>query len=195
MSSEQVAAARSCSATEPAPAVAQRSRLSNASAISVRYVCPAEGRRSTTSQRSRGRGCMRESDEALSSTPSNRRFADLLAARLSRRTVLLGGFVAAGCALIGPGAAPTHRPPHPAGSSGSGVSRSGKPTRWWCAGLHGRGPLRLGRPDLRRPGVQGRREQHRRRSRQRQAGMHHDGIHFFPLPVGLAAARTAACSP
>ena len=46
---------------------------------------------------------MRQADDALSNHSSSPSFEAVLTARYSRREVLVGGLVAAGAALLGPG--------------------------------------------------------------------------------------------
>ena len=126
---------------------------------------------------------MRETDEALSNYSSNRRFADVLAARLSRRKVLVGGFVAAGYALIGADAFPAR----PAAASsrlfGFGSIPIGKadavvvPEGYVAEVLYAWGDPISNGPTFKGDASNTTEEQ------AQQAGMHHDGIHFFPLPM------------
>ena len=127
---------------------------------------------------------MREGDEALSNHSCNRRFADVLAARLSRRTVLHGGLFAAGLALMGVDGLPARS----AGASGHLFGfRSipiGKadalvvPEGYVAEVLYAWGDPISGGPGFKPDASNTAEEQ------TQQAGMHHDGIHFFPIPLG-----------
>ncbi|MGH7386384.1 MAG: PhoX family protein, partial [Candidatus Rokuibacteriota bacterium] len=115
-----------------------------------------------------------------------RTFHDVLQARLSRRTLLTGGLVTAGLGLMaacarpgGPGAAVAQTPL--IGFTGVPVSTADAlvvPPGYVAQVLYAWGdPISDGpafRPDASNSVA----------DQLRQAGMHHDGMHFFPLPAG-----------
>jgi secreted PhoX family phosphatase len=127
---------------------------------------------------------MRQADDALSNPSSNLSFETVLAARYSRRQVLAGGLVAAGAALLGSGGL---RPGQARAQSGllgfRGVPVSTTdtvvvPADYSAEVLYAWGdPIGDGpafRPDASNTIA----------DQERQAGMHHDAIHYFPLPLG-----------
>ena len=127
---------------------------------------------------------MRESDEALSNHSSNRRFADVLEARLRRRTVLHGGLVAAGLALMGVDglhARSAGASSHLFGFRSIPIGKADAlvvPDGYLAEVLYAWGDPISGGPGF-KPDASNTAE-----DQTQQAGMHHDGIHFFPIPMG-----------
>lgn len=123
--------------------------------------------------------------------PGMRTFHDVLQARLSRRTLLTGGLVTAGLGLMaactrpgGRGAAVAQTPR--IGFTGVPVSTADAlvvPPGYVAQVLYAWGdPISDGpafRPDASNSVA----------DQLRQAGMHHDGMHFFPLPAGRGGSR------
>jgi secreted PhoX family phosphatase len=127
---------------------------------------------------------MRQADDALSNPSSNLSFEAVMAARYSRRLVLAGGLAAAGAALLGGGGL---RPGQALAQSGllgfRGVPVSTAdtvvvPPGYSAEVLYAWGdPIGDGpafRPDATNTIA----------DQERQAGMHHDAIHYFSLPLG-----------
>ena len=127
---------------------------------------------------------MRQADDALSNPSSNPSFEAVLTARYSRRQVLAGGLVAAGAALLGTGGlrpGPARATNGLLGLPGVPVSTADAvvvPPGYSAEVLYAWGdPIGDGpafRPDASNTIA----------DQERQAGMHHDGIHYFPLPLG-----------
>jgi hypothetical protein len=131
------------------------------------------------------------SDDSVSNCSDNPALVDVLAGRLSRRQLLRGGLVAAGAFLapVGPGvresrAAGAARPL--LGFRGIPPSRADSvvvPPGYVAEVLFAWGdPVGDGpafRPDASNTTAE----------QERQAGMHHDGIQFFPLPLGSASSE------
>ena len=127
---------------------------------------------------------MRERDDAHSNPSSNPTFESVLTVRYSRRQLLAGGLVAAGAALLGPGALRPARARATAGLLGFKSVPTSKadavivPPGYTAQVLYAWGdPIADGpvfKPDA----------SNTLADQARQAGMHHDGIHFFPLPLG-----------
>jgi secreted PhoX family phosphatase len=129
---------------------------------------------------------MRDADDAVSNPASNPTFDEILARAVSRRRVLQGGLVAAGAALFGPAAGlVAGRRAHAATTlfsfTGVPVSRADAvtvPDGYVAEVLYAWGdPVSEGAP-FKADSTNSAEEQ------ALQAGMHHDGIHFFPLPAG-----------
>ena len=127
---------------------------------------------------------MRQADDALSNPSSNPSFEAVLAARYSRRQVLAGGLVAAGAALLGTGGlrpGPARAASGLLGFPGVPVSTADAvvvPPGYSADVLYAWGdPIGDGpafRPDATNTIA----------DQERQAGMHHDAIHYFSLPLG-----------
>ena len=127
---------------------------------------------------------MKGVDEALSNQTSNPSFVDVLAARVSRRQALQGGLLAAGGVLGAAGLWPSrraHAATPPFGFAGIPVGRTDAvvvPEGYGVQVLYAWGdPITAGptfKPDASNTADE----------QAQQAGMHHDGIHFFPLPMG-----------
>jgi uncharacterized protein len=123
-------------------------------------------------------------DDPISNESRNPAFADILAARLSRRRVLTGGLVAAGAALLGPavrmGASPAAQE-RLLGFTGVPVSTADTvvvPLGYRAEVLYAWGdPISSG------PAFKGD-ANNSLEDQLVQAGMHHDAVHFFPLPAG-----------
>ena len=127
---------------------------------------------------------MKKSDESISNRSSSPSFEAVLAASLSRRRVLEGGLVAAGLTFIGAGALGSR----PAGAASASFSFSGVPIGRGDAVVVPEGyvaealfswgdPISNGpafKPDASNTADE----------QAQQAGMHHDAIHFFSLPIG-----------
>jgi uncharacterized protein len=124
-------------------------------------------------------------DDGVSNPSANPSFDDILTARLSRRDVLRGGLIAAGVAVLGGvvsrGTRPVAAQPALLGFPGVPVSRADAvvvPPGYTAQVLYAWGdPISDGpvfKPDA----------SNTHEEQARQAGMHHDGIHFFPLPAG-----------
>src|SRR5262245_46388223 len=127
---------------------------------------------------------MRQADDALSNPSPNRSFETVLAARYSRRQLLAGGLVAAGAAFLGR----SGLRPEPARASSGLLGFRGVPVSTADAVVVPPGysadvlyawgdPIGDGpafRPDATNTIA----------DQERQAGMHHDAIHYFPLPLG-----------
>ncbi len=110
-----------------------------------------------------------------SSTPA---FGDVVAARLSRRRLLQGGVAAAALAMLG---RPAAAEASPLGFTAVPVSTADTvavPPGYTSEVLYAWGdPISDGpafKPDASNTVA----------DQERQAGMHHDGIHYFPLPAG-----------
>jgi secreted PhoX family phosphatase len=109
---------------------------------------------------------------------SNPAFDDLIAARLSRRRLLQGGVATAALALLGRPASGTISP---LGFSAVPVSTADAvtvPPGYTSTVLYAWGDPISDGPAFKADASNTAAEQ------ERQAGMHHDGIHFFPLPAG-----------
>lgn len=126
--------------------------------------------------------------DSVSNVSSNLTFSEVLERRVSRRQVLAGGLVAAGMTLFRPmGSLPGAR-----AQAGDLLGFKGVPVSTADAVVVPEGyvaevlfawgdPLSEG-PMFRMDASNTAEEQ------ARQAGMHHDGIHFFPLPLGSRSA-------
>jgi secreted PhoX family phosphatase len=124
----------------------------------------------------------------MSNTSANRTFHDVLQVRLSRRSLVRGGLVAAGLGLLGAGTRLGGLRPAAAqspllGFIGVPVSAADSlivPPGYVARVLYAWGdPISDGpafKPDASNSVAE----------QSRQAGMHHDGMHFFPLPAGRA---------
>src|SRR5262245_57533443 len=127
---------------------------------------------------------MRERDDALSNSSENATFDAVLAARYSRRQMLAGGLVAAGAALLGTGGlrpAPARAAGGLLGFRSVPVSKADTvvvPPGYTAEVLYAWGdPIGDGppfKPDASNTVAE----------QARQAGMHHDAIHYYPLPRG-----------
>src|SRR5215510_9048345 len=127
--------------------------------------------------------------EAPRSNPSSARsFTDLVAARLERRRFLAGGLVAAGAALLSPlgalGISPARAQGGLLGFTGIPLSTSDTvtvPSGYTAEVLYAWGdPISTG-PRFKGDASESAEDQ------LVQSGMHHDGLHFFPLPAGSAS--------
>jgi secreted PhoX family phosphatase len=129
-----------------------------------------------------GFGC---DDETPANASPKAPFATMLAQRLTRRRLLTGGLVAAGAALLGPAGPSAVRP---AAAQASRLGFTGVPVAttdevtvppgYTADVLYAWGdPISAG-PAFRPDAGNSTEEQ------LAQAGMHHDGLHFFPLPAG-----------
>jgi hypothetical protein len=123
-------------------------------------------------------------DDGVSNPSANPSFEEILAGRLSRRDVLRGGLVAAGVAVLGGMTGRGTRPAEAAdlfGFQGVPVSRADQvvvPPGYRADVLYAWGDPISDGPVFKADASNTADEQ------ARQAGMHHDGIHFFPLPAG-----------
>ena len=129
---------------------------------------------------------MKEVDTVVSDRSSNPALHQLLAPRLSRRQMVQGGLVAAGLALLGrslPGLEPGHVEAQSTllGFTGVPVSTADTvtvPEGYTVQVFYAWGdPIAEG-PAFTPDASSSAEEQ------ALQAGMHHDGLHFFPLPLG-----------
>lgn len=132
---------------------------------------------------------MQERHEAVSNGSRNATFNEILCQRLWRRQVLRGGLVAAGAVLAGGPVAPLlgrHAEASSAlfGFQGIPVSQADQvmvPPGYTAQVLYAWGdPISDGpafKPDASNTAEE----------QMFQAGMHHDGLHFFPLPMGSAS--------
>lgn len=129
---------------------------------------------------------MKDHDTTVANTSSNPSMAQILQARLSRRHVLQGGLIAAGMVLcqrpLGPGRRPAAEAAEPlCGFKGVPVSTAdtiGVPPGYRADVLYAWGdPISSG-PAFKADASNTTAEQ------EQQAGMHHDALHFFPLPQG-----------
>jgi secreted PhoX family phosphatase len=129
---------------------------------------------------------MKDQDEALSNHTTNPTLAAVAAERYSRRQMLQGGLLTAGLVLFGGPRGPlATRPVEGAdgllGFRGIPVSRADTvvvPPGYTAEVLYAWGdPIGDG-PAFKTDASNTAEEQ------ARQAGMHHDGMHFFPLPLG-----------
>jgi uncharacterized protein len=120
-------------------------------------------------------------DEPISNDSRNPLFADVLASRLSRRRLLAGGLVAAGAALLGSTRRPAAAQERLLGFAGvpiSTVDAVTVPPGYTAEALYAwRDPISTG------PAFKGD-ASNSVEDQLAQAGMHHDGLHFFPLPAG-----------
>jgi secreted PhoX family phosphatase len=127
---------------------------------------------------------MKQADDALSNPSSNPAFEAVLRARYSRRQVLAGGLVAAGAALLGPAGL---RPRTAQGASGllgfRGIPVSKADTVVVPPGYTAEVLYAWGDPIVDGPAFKPD-ASNTVADQERQAGMHHDGIHYFPLPMG-----------
>jgi hypothetical protein len=123
-------------------------------------------------------------DDSMSNPSANRSFAEVLHARLSRRGLITGGLAAA-AGLLAPGltarGAAAQGAPSLLGFTGVPVSIADSvvvPAGYTAEVIYAWGdPVSEGpafRPDA----------SNTAQEQMGQAGMHHDGIHFFPLPHG-----------
>ena len=123
----------------------------------------------------------------MSNTSSNRTFHDVLQIRLSRRRLLAGGLVTAGLGLVGAarfgGLRPAAAQSPLLGFTGVPMSSADSlvvPRGYVARALYAWGdPISDGpafKPDASNTVA----------DQLGQAGMHHDGMHFFPLPAGQA---------
>ena len=124
----------------------------------------------------------------MPNTSGDRTFHDVLQLRLSRRSLVRGGLVAAGLGLLGAGTRLGGLRPAAAqspllGFTGVPVSAADSlivPPGYVARVLYAWGdPISDGpafKPDASNSVAE----------QSRQAGMHHDGMHFFPLPAGRA---------
>ena len=114
---------------------------------------------------------------------ANPTFQSVVAARLSRRQLLQGGLAAAALSVLRPPTGQAGAASAPLGFTGVPVSAADTvvvPPGYTAEVLYAWGdPVSEGpvfKPDASNTVA----------DQERQAGMHHDGIHFFPLPVGSA---------
>ncbi len=150
----------------------------------------------------RGSGPELDPDDRSSNRSANRPFKQVLAARLSRRGVLRGGTVVAATGFLGAAGAlsePAAAGPGTAGATPLGKGRSllgfaAVPTSAADAFTVPDGyvaevlipwgtPIRPGGPAWRKDASNTAAEQ------AQQVGMHHDGMHFFPLGSGRDGSR------
>ena len=126
---------------------------------------------------------MSQPDDALSNLSSSPMLEDVLAVRYSRRQLLTGGLVAAGAAWLSGGLRPrvARAGGDLLGFRGVPVSKADTvivPPGYAADVLYAWGdPIGHGpefHPDASNTAA----------DQERQAGMHHDGIHYFPLPLG-----------
>ena len=128
---------------------------------------------------------MHSDHEDVGVNPSaNPTFEEVVTARLSRRRLLQGGLVAAALSVLGRPAAPADAAPPLLGFKSVPVSVADTvvvPPGYTAEVLYAWGdPISDGpafRPDASNTVA----------DQERQAGMHHDGLHFFPLPAGSTA--------
>jgi secreted PhoX family phosphatase len=126
---------------------------------------------------------MSHSDDALSNPSTGPSLDDVLLARYSRRQVLTGGLVAAGAVLLGGVARPRSAQGADAlvGFRGVPVSKADTvvvPPGYSAEVLYAWGDPVGDGPAFRADASNTIADQ------ERQAGMHHDGIHYFPAPRG-----------
>jgi secreted PhoX family phosphatase len=128
-------------------------------------------------------------DEDVSNESPNPPFEDVLARRLSRRGILTGGLVTAGLGLAGPLARPRRagaQTPALLGFRGIPPSRADAVVvapGYTAEVLYAWGDPISNGPTFRPDASNSWEEQ------AVQAGMHHDGIHYFPLPAGRASSN------
>src|SRR5262245_39467941 len=121
-------------------------------------------------------------DDGVSNPSANPSFDEILAGRLSRRDVLRGGLAAAGVAFLGSMGVRGARPAAAAdlfGFQSVPVSTADKvvvPPGYTAQVLYAWGDPISDGPEFKADATNTADEQ------ARQAGMHHDGMHFFPLP-------------
>lgn len=127
-------------------------------------------------------------DEPLSDESAAPLLSDIVAARLSRRRLLAGGLVAAGAAILGPasrmgvsGAAAQEGLLGFAGIPISSADAVTVPSGYTAEVLYAWGDPISGGPAFKGDASESIDDQ------LVQAGMHHDGLHFFPLPEGGAS--------
>ena len=126
---------------------------------------------------------MSHADDAISNPSTGPSLDDVLLARYSRRQVLAGGLVAAGAALLGR-AAPlrvAEGADDLIGFRGVPVSKADTvivPGGYSAEVLYAWGDPVGNGPEFKSDASNTYADQ------ERQAGMHHDGIHYFPLPLG-----------
>lgn len=133
---------------------------------------------------------MHESDTHVSNTSANPSLDALLPARWSRRHVLQGGLVAAGMALCQSPLLPGNRlsaatPAHLFSFTGVPVSSDDTvvvPPGYRADVLYAWGDPISDGPAFRADAS------HTAAEQAQQAGMHHDALHFFPLPPGTQTA-------
>ena len=127
---------------------------------------------------------MKGRDDTSANMSRNTTFKAMLRQGMSRRQVLQGGLVGAGLVLAGGPAAVlgagTLRPAWPC--LGFRGFRCRRPIRWWYPQVTRRrccmpGGIRSDGPVFKLDGS------HTAEEQIHQAGMHHDAIHFFPLPM------------
>lgn len=129
---------------------------------------------------------MQDHDATISNTSSNPSMADILHARLSRRHVLQGGLVAAGIALCQNPLRQGPRQPAEAAEplfSFQGVPVSRDDTVVVPPGYHADVLYPWGEPISSGPAFKAD-ASNTAAEQEQQAGMHHDALHFFPLPPG-----------
>ena len=125
---------------------------------------------------------MHDAHEDAGVNPSaNPTFDSVIAARLSRRRLLQGGLAAAALSMLGRPGTPAEAAPSLLGFKSVPVSTADTvvvPPGYSAEVLYAWGdPISDGpvfRPDATNTVA----------DQERQAGMHHDGLHFFPLPAG-----------
>ena len=122
-------------------------------------------------------------DDPISNPSMGSTLDEVLAARYSRRQVLSGGLVAAGAVLLGGGASPrTARAADDlVGFRGIPVSKADTvvvPPGYSAQVVYAWGDPVGDGPEFKPDASNTYADQ------ERQAGMHHDGIHYFPLPLG-----------
>ena len=126
-------------------------------------------------------------EEPRSNPSTTRSLTDLLATRLERRRVLAGGLVAAGAALLSPlgglGVIPARAQGGLLGFTGIPLSTADTvsvPPGYTAEVLYAWGDALSTGPRFKGDASESADDQ------LGQAGMHHDGLHFFPLPAGSA---------
>jgi hypothetical protein len=139
---------------------------------------------------------MQDHDETVSNTSTNPCFTQILVERLSRRRLLQGGLVAAGMAMLhGPMVSGRGQRAEAASTlfSFQGVPVSKADTVVVPPGYTAEVLFAWGDPVSTGPAFKADASNTAAEQTQ-QAGMHHDGMYFFPLPLARRT-RPGDCSP
>jgi secreted PhoX family phosphatase len=115
---------------------------------------------------------------------SGQTFGAVIAARVSRRRLLQGGLAAAAVSLLRGPLTPASATPGRLGFAGIPPSIADGvtvPAGYTAEVLYAWGDPISGGPEFKRDASNTVADQ------EQQAGMHHDGVHFFPLPLGSAS--------